>query len=638
MRARLAQLSAAVREAAARRGAAPVGDLTRVLDMLDHDYAGSAAPATDDRFALVAQRFGLTAEPAALLLAAVGPSLDGTIAHAYDLLVGRPLHGQVTTALALELSGLSSAVAESARHLHPAGPLRRGGLLELSGDEGWLHRRLVVPDRVRAFLAGDDVADDVVLAVAVDAMPYAGHGADELARAIESGQRLVWVQSPSGAAGVPLAVAAFTTAGLDCLVVDARLAAPSALAETLLAAVREAGLRGMGLVVAGAEAVVAPSGSTLARIMTGSLVPVIAVGAVSWPAHRLAETPLTVLAPHVQGTDRAVLWTAALGSEPGPSITALRLTPDEILATTRYAERLAQARDQPVSDELLRSAARTLAAGSAAMPSVGQLGSSAPPRVSSFAELVLPPRVEAELTRLVSWVEHREEILARGTLHTKGGKGSGLAALFTGSPGTGKTLAAHVVADELGLELMQIDLSTIVDKFIGETEKNLERVFRDAESRNVVLFFDEADSLFGSRSAVQDAHDRYANQEVSYLLQRMEHFDGITLLATNLRGNLDPAFVRRIHFIVHFPDPDEETRRRLWHEHLAQAGETDPADPVDVDALAAAIELSGGDIRNIVLAAAYDAAAAGRPVGHRLVVEAATREHLKLGRRMPELR
>ena len=234
------------------------------------------------------------------------------------------------------------------------------------------------------------------------------------------------------------------------------------------------------------------------------------------------------------------------------------------------------------------------------------------------------------------WVAHRDEILARGTLHTTGGKGGGLAALFTGSPGTGKTLAAHVVADELGLELMQIDLSAIVDKFVGETEKNLEKVFRDAESRNVVLFFDEADALFGARSAVQDAHDRYANQEVSYLLQRMEQLRRHHRAGDEPAGQPRPGVRARIQFIVHFPDPDDETRRRLWHSHLDQAGAMDPADPVDVDALAAAIEIAGGDIRNIVLAAAYDAAAAGRPIGHALVVEAAVREHVKLGRRVPE--
>src|SRR5699024_978162 len=151
-----------------------------------------------------------------------------------------------------------------------------------------------------------------------------------------------------------------------------------------------------------------------------------------------------------------------------------------------------------------------------------------------------------------------------GAVHGAGGKGTGIAALFTGGPGTGKTLAAHVVADTAGLDLMQVDLSGVIDKYIGETEKNLERIFADAENLNVVLFFDEADALFGKRSEVRDAHDRFANQEVSYLLQRMEQFNGITVLATNLKGNLDLAFARRMHFIVHFPDPDEPTRARLW--------------------------------------------------------------------------
>jgi SpoVK/Ycf46/Vps4 family AAA+-type ATPase len=137
---------------------------------------------------------------------------------------------------------------------------------------------------------------------------------------------------------------------------------------------------------------------------------------------------------------------------------------------------------------------------------------------------------------------------------------------------------------------------------------------------------------------VQDAHDRYANQEVSYLLQRMEQFDGITILATNLGGNLDRAFLRRMHFIVHFPDPGPETRRRLWELHLTQAGQADPDDPVDVDELTSAIELTGGDIRNIVVAAAYDAAVAGQPVGRRLVIDAAVREYQKLGRRVPSFR
>jgi SpoVK/Ycf46/Vps4 family AAA+-type ATPase len=222
-------------------------------------------------------------------------------------------------------------------------------------------------------------------------------------------------------------------------------------------------------------------------------------------------------------------------------------------------------------------------------------------------------------------------------VHGKAGKGSGLTALFTGGPGTGKTLAAHVVADALNLELFQVDLSAVVDKYIGETEKNLERVFHEAESHNVVLFFDEADALFGSRSEVKDARDRYANQEVSYLLQRMEHFDGITVLATNLRGNLDAAFSRRMQFIVHFPDPDAATRHRLWRQHLLNAGPLEEADPVDVDLLAETVELAGGDIRNIVLAATYDAAVQGSALGMRHLAAATQREYQKLGRRAPSV-
>src|SRR5690606_16275856 len=178
---------------------------------------------------------------------------------------------------------------------------------------------------------------------------------------------------------------------------------------------------------------------------------------------------------------------------------------------------------------------------------------------------------------------------------------------------------------------------TVVDKDSGETEKNLEKVFGPAASLNAVLFLDEADSLFGSRSAVNDSRDRYANQEVAYLLQRMETFDGITVLATNLRGNLDPAFARRLQFMVHFPDPDEATRAQLWTHHLAQLPGTDPDDPVDVPLLARRLEVAGGDIRNVVLAATYDSVAAGETLGMRHVVVAAGREMAKLGRRTGSL-
>ena len=229
---------------------------------------------------------------------------------------------------------------------------------------------------------------------------------------------------------------------------------------------------------------------------------------------------------------------------------------------------------------------------------------------------------------------YRDEVVALGPLHGRGGKGTGICALFSGSPGTGKTLAARVVADALGINLLQVELSSVVSKYVGESEKKLESLFNEAEAMNAVLFFDEADALFGARSSIKGSNDRYANQEIAYLLQRMEIFDGITILATNLRGNLDPAFARRLQFIINFPDPDVDTRARLWQHHLDVA-DVDPDDPIDVQELALAAELAGGDIRNVVLAAAYDAVAAGARVGRRQVATALSRELVKLGRRSP---
>ncbi len=185
-------------------------------------------------------------------------------------------------------------------------------------------------------------------------------------------------------------------------------------------------------------------------------------------------------------------------------------------------------------------------------------------------------------------------------------RGRGITALFAGDSGTGKTLSAEVIAGELGLELYVIDLSTVVDKYIGETEKNLDRIFAEADRVNGVLLFDEADAIFGKRSEVRDARDRYANVEVAYLLQRMERFDGLAVLTTNLRANLDEAFTRRIDVIVDFPMPEEDDRMRLWRLHLPP--EVPQADDLDLRFMADRFRLSGGNIRNICVTAAFFAA------------------------------
>jgi SpoVK/Ycf46/Vps4 family AAA+-type ATPase len=210
----------------------------------------------------------------------------------------------------------------------------------------------------------------------------------------------------------------------------------------------------------------------------------------------------------------------------------------------------------------------------------------------------------------------------------------GTVALFTGPPGTGKTMAAEVLSGELGLDLFKIDLSAMISKYIGETEKNLERIFTAAAGTDAILMFDEADALFGKRSQVRDSHDRYANIEVSYLLQRIEQYDGIAILATNLREHLDAAFTRRLQFVIDFPFPDETERRRIW-ECCLPAGAPREAG-IDFERLGQ-FQLSGGHIRNVVLHAAFLAAAEDGPIGMGHMLQAVRREHYKMGKVTPEV-
>ena len=195
-------------------------------------------------------------------------------------------------------------------------------------------------------------------------------------------------------------------------------------------------------------------------------------------------------------------------------------------------------------------------------------------------------------------------------------------------------MAAEIIARELKLDLYKIDLSTIVSKYIGETEKNLERIFREAEASNAILFFDEADALFGKRSEVRDSHDRYANIEISYLLQRMEAYDGVTILATNLRSNLDEAFTRRLQFAVDFPFPDEADRLRIWQALFPPEVPRDAN--LDLALLARRFKLAGGSIRNIIVSAAYLAAADGRRVTMEHLLHSTRRELQKMGRLVGE--
>jgi len=258
---------------------------------------------------------------------------------------------------------------------------------------------------------------------------------------------------------------------------------------------------------------------------------------------------------------------------------------------------------------------------------LGVLAERIDPRVA-WDDLVLPEGQCMLLRDLVRQVRHRAQVYEQWGFAAKGDRGLSVTALFAGDSGTGKTMAAEVIAGELGLDLYRIDLSAVVSKYIGETEKNLRQLFDAAEASGAVLLFDEADALFGRRSDVKDSHDRYANLEVAYLLQRMETYRGLAILTTNLRGNVDRAFMRRLRFVVQFPFPDLSLRERIWRQVFPAGTPTDGLDPSAL----ARMQVSGGSIRAIALGAAFAAADAGTPVLPQHVLYSARVEYAKAER------
>ncbi|HEV2705498.1 MAG TPA: ATP-binding protein [Pyrinomonadaceae bacterium] len=342
---------------------------------------------------------------------------------------------------------------------------------------------------------------------------------------------------------------------------------------------------------------------------------------------------------------RRTLWLESLSAEsvrlPAAELDALarrfRFSRRQIADAVRHACLAAQWRSATTPSSRVRSQAKPTArelfaaARAQSRHTLAALASKIEPKYT-WDDIQLPADQTEQLREICAQAESRHVVHVEWGFGRKMSAGRGVVALFTGAPGTGKTMAAEVIATELQLDLFKIDLSQIVSKYIGETEKNLDRIFREAQSSNAILFFDEADALFGKRSEVKDAHDRFANIEIGYLLQKIEEFDGIAILATNLRQNMDEAFVRRMQFIVEFPFPDEEYRRRIWQSVFPK--EAPVGDDVEFETLARTIRLSGGHIKNIALAGAFYAAADGRRIRTSHLMRAARREYQKLGRKL----
>jgi hypothetical protein len=592
------------------------------------DYAESAdASPLDRRLALAAERLGLDVLETAVLALCAAPQLDPRYAPVYAF-----LHDDVTRKLpsprlvADVLDGERIRRGDVLGCFRAEGRLRRLGCIELAEDaqRPFIEQAIKLAPPLASFLL-DVAIEERGRDWRVRTMTPPDHDIGRAATIERIGSLL---RQP---AGLPLLIAgpdapALLAAALGgpLLLADARFVDDVALRRhaALLCA-----LEGLRLAWEGLDDLDPEQGRRIARVLAGSREQDLLCARSTHAAVLLGEAPAIVVeVPEPTLAERRAVWRTLSGTPESDDVAAkfrLSVGQVEVAAEIARTEAAADGRDAPAAGDL--AAGARLASSSR----LGQLAARVPPAYE-WRDLVLPERLLRMLRSISGYLRHRDQVLSEWGYGRRVAPSQGLKVLFAGDSGTGKTMAAQVLANDLGLELFRVDLATIVSKYIGETEKNLDRIFGAAEGSNAILFFDEADALFGKRSEVSDSHDRYANIEVAYLLQKMEGYAGAVILATNFKKNLDDAFVRRLDFAVDFPFPDTGDRRRIWQ--LVLPDEAPIAGDLDLDFLATQFKLSGGAIRNCSLAAAFEAAAADVPIGMEQLVRAVAVEYGKQGR------
>jgi hypothetical protein len=620
-----------------RNQAALDSALSRLKALLRGETPPPLPEIADSALAHLTEAFDLSPFERDILLLCAGMELDGEVPELCARVQGDAARGFPSFALALAMLPEAHWSA-----LAPDAPLRAWRLVEMDAGPLLTRARLRIDERVLHFLTGLQQMDER-LATLLEKLPPAppnelppslGGLTAQVAKAWANGpqgREMLLVQLCGPAANVRLAAAcAAAQLGLVAANLPAsRLPSGAAELEALIRLwERESVFSGLGVLLVDCEDD-APEGeaaqlrdAAIARLAERLGGPVILR---ERSPRRIATRPTLVLdVPAPAPTEQLALWQAALGA-----------------AAPEGTELAALAAQFNLSPAAIKAAAAEFSASPPASPGAlwqlcrqrlrGALDGLAE-RIESqqgWDDLVLPPAQMDVLHSIAAQLRQRARVYDEWGFAAKSRRGLGLSALFHGPSGTGKTMAAEVLAGELKLDLYHIDLSRIVSKYIGETEKNLRRVFDAAEENGAILLFDEADSLFGKRSEVKDSHDRYANIEVSYLLQRMEAYRGLAILTTNQRGAIDPAFLRRIRFTIAFPFPDEAQRARIWAQIFPAAA---PVEGLDWARLSQ-LRLAGGNIRNIALNAAFIAADEGEKVRMKHVRQAAKAEYEKLERR-----
>lgn len=631
--------------------------------LLSADELIGADPATARGRELewLGRTFELTPFDLDILLIAVAPEIDLRYERLYGFLQDDVNRRRPSVDLALNvLCGSAAARIEARTRVAPDAPLLRHALLHLIVDPNQPHQPLLAramraDEQVLRFVLGESTLDARLACCAYvtrTCQPLAALPLDPATRralplrAVGMASQVppprLYFHGPPDAAQLGTAEALAAAAGLPLLVVDLVCAGRSdrPIEEIVRVAFREAWFRGAAIFLTGADTVRGEPAEQLAEELSDSRVLTIVAGRDAWVSRgRGGSNPAGVAVipfPVPAITTRRERWRQSLDAA-GLAVddrVVEALAGHYRLTASRIDEAVATARNGADWTGTATTPADLFAAARAQSGHDLAVLTRKIEHVYRWDALVLPEDAMGQLRELRDRVAQRQQVLGDWGFDRLLALGKGICALFAGPSGTGKTMAADVVAGELGLDLYKIDLATVVSKYIGETEKNLQRIFDAAQSANAVLFFDEADAIFGKRSEVRDAHDRYANIEIAYLLQKMEEYDGIAILATNLRENLDEAFLRRLQFIVEFPMPDEVHRERMWRKFIPPQAPVD--DGIDFTFLARQFRLSGGNIKNIVVSAAYLASTNGGRIGMSHMVRAAWREHKKIGRVLSE--
>jgi hypothetical protein len=612
------------------------------------DWGPHEPMAVGEPFERLRELFGLSSIELDILLVALAPEISPRYERIYAYLQDDVRRRQPTVDLMLNLLYDSTEEQLIGRNRFRAThSLQRHGLIQLKGNDllPLPSHEVFVTRRIAAYLLGETGLGETLARFAcLIARPVAAEPARAgLLRVAQSesqlglrayfhGQDAAAMRSAATALaaelGVPILIAAMGRAAQETSFDSGNSA--SWLGELL----QEAVLRQAIVYLENFDAISTDAARDSALTALGAFRGIALLsGAQELRTDRVPlEAVLIVDFPLPDWTERRQTWELDLREQgvepPDAGLDALaecfRFSVSQIDEAAATASILALYRGEPLSVEHAFEAAR--------IRSGQKLASLARKVVPAHGwdDLVLPTEIAGQLREVCNRVTRRHQVMGEWGFERKLSGCRGMNALFHGLSGTGKTMAAEVIAYDLGLDLYKIDLAGVVSKYIGETEKNLDRIFTAAVDANAILFFDEADALFGKRSEVRDAHDRYANLEVSYLLQKMEEYEGISILSTNLRQNLDEAFLRRLTFTISFPFPDESCRERIWESIWPAA--TPVAADVDPGWLAARFLLSGGNIRNVAVAAAFLAAEEEVAVGLGHVLRAVRAEFQKMGK------